>query len=35
MQSKTAETAHNKKFEMTAYTDGVVIVWRLQKCGRK
>ena len=32
MQIKTIETAHNKKCEMTACTDGTVIVGRLQKC---
>jgi len=35
MQSKTTETAHSKKCEMTACTDGTVIGGRLQKCGRK
>jgi hypothetical protein len=35
MQIKTTVTAHNKKFDMTAYTDGIVIVQRLQKCRSK
>jgi len=33
--NKTIKTAHNKKYETTAYTDVVVMVWRVQKCGRK
>jgi len=35
MQIKTTETTHNEKSEMTACTDGIVTVGRLQKCGRK